>query len=157
MTTRPDAKRGWGAVLPAVVPLVLGVTGGIHSVQLGLGALDSAGAGLWPLLVSAAMVFAAVLLGIELLRSHDSGIESFSDGAWTCLLAVVAMVAFTWLFTWFGLIAPMVLVLVPWFRFLSHESWFISVVAAITVTAVMYLLFAVLLEVPLPVAPALEL
>lgn len=156
MATHPDTNRRWIAVLPAVVPFALGVTGCIVSVQLGLGALDSAGAGLWPMLASAAMVLAAALLGVELLRAHDSGIEPFT-GASTVLLAVVAMVAFTWLFTWLGLIAPMVLVLVPWFRFLSHESWFISVVAAITVTAVMYLLFAVLLEVPLPVSPALGL
>jgi putative tricarboxylic transport membrane protein len=135
-------------IIAAVVPLAIGVITAVLSWQLGIGTLADPGPGLWPLVVSVAMVvFGAVLV----LQSQPTGDEEkFTGEAVIVAVATVSLIGFALLFERVGFEIPTVALLVLWLKALGRESWRATIAVSIVTVAAIYLLFITALGVSLP-------
>jgi putative tricarboxylic transport membrane protein len=135
-------------VVAALVPLVIGVAAGIMSVNLGIGTLPAPGPGMWPLVVSVAMVIVSAVL---VLQSRPRGDEElFTKDVVTVAIAAASLLAYAFLFELVGFEVPTVALLVLWLKGLGRESWRLTAVVSIAATAALYLLFITGLGVSLP-------
>ena len=104
-----------------------------------------------PLLLGIACLFYSYSLSLGLLiteRSEDY--ERFTGKTWLVVAGALSTGVFIYLFQWFGFIVPAFLTLVFWLRYLGKESWKMGFGLAALVTAVFYVLFAIILGIPLP-------
>ncbi|MFG2007425.1 tripartite tricarboxylate transporter TctB family protein [Spirillospora sp. NPDC048911] len=135
-------------IIAALVPLAIGVIAAVLSSGLGVGTLADPGPGLWPLVVSVAMV---VIAAVQVLRSRPTGDEEkFTGEACIVAVAVVSLIGFALLFERVGFEVPTVALLVLWLKGLGRESWRITIVLSLAATAAIYLLFITALGVSLP-------
>jgi putative tricarboxylic transport membrane protein len=132
----------------SIAPLLLGVVCLFYSYSLSLGRITNPGEGLWPFIVSAVIV----LVSLQLLVTERDGreYEGFTSRTWLVVAGALSTGVFIYLFQWFGFLVPAFLTLAFWLRFLGKESWKMTLIVAVVVTAGFYLLFATLLGIPLP-------
>ena len=145
-----QAERGGitTARLGALVPLALGVFGVIVSVTLGIGSFSAPGAGLWPLVISLAMVAASAA---ALLKARqDDDVEAFDRGIVTVGFSVASLVIYALLLPVIGFEIPTLLLLFFWIKVLGRERWRTAVTVAVVATAMVYGLFILMLSVPIP-------
>jgi putative tricarboxylic transport membrane protein len=135
-------------VVAALVPLAIGVVAGIMSWNLGVGTLPAPGPGMWPLVVSIAMVVASAVLVLQSRPRGDE--ERFTKDVVVVAVAAASLVAYAFLFELVGFEIPTVALLVLWLKGLGRESWRLTAVVAIVATAALYLLFITALGVSLP-------
>lgn len=133
-------------VLTGAVPLAVGITATAASFSLGVGSLTRPGSGLWPLIVGATLV--AGSLGVLLSRPEKA--EPFTADTLRIGAALAALVVFVALFERFGFVLPAGLLLAFWLRWLSRESWRMTLVVTSVAVAGFYVLFVVALGVPFP-------
>ena len=131
----------------SIAPLLLGIACLFYSYSLSLGRITNPGPGLWPFTVSAVIVVASLVL---LITERSEDYERFTGKTWLVVAGALSTVVFIYLFQWFGFIVPAFLTLVFWLRYLGKESWKMGFGLAALVTAVFYVLFAILLGIPLP-------
>lgn len=135
-------------IIAALIPLAVGACGVAGSFGLGVGDFASPGPGLWPLIVSIAIVVLSAVLVVE---SRPTGTEeAFNRGTLTVAVAVASLAGFVALFERIGFEIPAVALLVLWLKVLGREPWRITVAVALCATAGIYLLFIVALGVSLP-------
>ncbi len=145
-----QAERGGvlTAALGALVPLALGVFGLVVAFGLGIGSLSAPGAGLWPLVISLVMITAA---GTALLHvKRDDDVEAFDGGIVTVAMCVGSLLAYAALLPLVGFEIPTALLLFFWIKILGKEGWRPAVTVSIVATIVVYVLFILLLAVPIP-------
>ena len=144
----PEPGGATLGLVAAVVPLVLGVAGATGSWRLGVRTLDNPGAGLWPFVISLALV----LLGVALLvrARSDRSTERFTKGAWGVGIGAVSLVAYALLFERVGFEIPTVLVVIVWLKVIGSETWRSTLTIAGAAVAALYLIFIVALGVNLP-------
>lgn len=130
------------------VPLVLGLVAMVLALRMEIGNLGTPGPGLWPLLVSVLLVTSS--LGV-ILTGSGADTEAFTADAAPIIAALVALGLFVMLFPVLGFAVPAFGLLVFWLRWISKESWPLTVVIAGITTAALYVLFAWVLGVPFPV------
>ena len=134
--------------LGGIIPLLLGMLLLVFSYRLSLGSITDPGPGLWPFLVSGAMISAAVAL---LLTERDGGdYEPLTNHLWLIGLGLVSLGCFIVLLGLVGFTVSSLLILIFWLRFLGEESWWSTLIVSVLSTVGFYLLFIVLLGVPLP-------
>ncbi len=134
--------------LGAVIPLLIGVFLVVRSYQLSLGSFTQPEPGLWPFLVGVVLVVSSgVLLFTE--RSGED-YERFTGRVLYIGLGLASLGAFIVGFAYLGFILPAFLTLAFWLRFLGDESWGMTLGLSALFTAVFYVLFVSLLEVPFP-------
>ncbi|ASR34762.1 hypothetical protein BAY61_06965 [Prauserella marina] len=145
----PDARYARRQnVIAATVPLVAGVLAAIAAWRLGLGDLSDPGPGLWPLVVSVAMVVVAAVL---VIKSSPTGAEErFNRDSVIVVVGVLSLLGYAALFEQVGFEIPTIALLVLWLKVLGRESWLVTVVVSVVASAAIYLLFITGLEVPLP-------
>ena len=131
----------------SVAPLLLGIACLFYSYSLSLGRITNPGPGLWPFTVSAVIVVASLVL---LITERSEDYERFTGKTWLVVAGALSTGVFIYLFQWFGFIGPAFLTLFFWLRYLGKESWTMGFGLAALVTAVFYILFAILLGIPLP-------
>jgi putative tricarboxylic transport membrane protein len=133
--------------LPLLAVLAVGICFAVGSYQLDLGTLRQPGSGLWPFVVSIALiVFGVVALFV---CDTDDG-EPFERSAVRPLLGMAALCLFVLLWDEVGLLLTGSVVLLFWFRVLARETWRTSVALAVGASVVAYLLFGLLLGARLP-------
>ncbi|MGN9842563.1 tripartite tricarboxylate transporter TctB family protein [Nonomuraea sp. H19] len=135
-------------VVAALVPLAVGVVAGIMSWQLGVGTLPAPGPGMWPLVISVAMVITAAVLVLQSRPRGDE--ERFTKDMVTVAIAAASLLGYAFLFELVGFEVPTVALLVLWLKGLGRESWRLTAVVSIVATAALYLLFITGLGVSLP-------
>lgn len=128
------------------VPLLLGAAAVWASLQLDLGTMTKPGPGLWPLVVS--VLLAVSSLAVLLTREQDG--EPFTRASLTIAAALAGLVVFVVLFAQFGFVLAAALLLAGWLRFISKESWLMTIVVTVAAVAILYVLFAIALGVPFP-------
>lgn len=133
----------------AVAPLLLAAGFGAHAIAtLPLGTPTRPGPGLWPVVVSAAVV---ALSSLAMLSDRaGEGATPFTPRVRHVAAAVAVTAVFVWAFTWFGLVLPALAFLIVWLRWFGKESWRTTLVVAVLTTIAFYVLFVTLLAVPLP-------
>lgn len=135
--------------LSGVVVLLLGILSLVYSYgSLSLGRLASPGAGLWPFLISMALVVSSVVL---LITERDGGdYEAFTARSRFIGIGLLSLVVFIILFAYVGFIIPAFLTLAFWLRFLGDEPWRVTLIVSALCTAGFYGLFVPVLGVPFP-------
>jgi putative tricarboxylic transport membrane protein len=135
-------------LIAALVPLAVGVLAAVLSWQLGLGDLADPGPGLWPLIVSVAMVVLAAVLAARPAPTGEE--ERFGRESIIVAVAVVSLLGYALLFEQVGFEIPTAALLVLWLKVLGRESWMVTVAVSLGATAALYLLFITGLDVSLP-------
>ncbi|MEQ4718604.1 tripartite tricarboxylate transporter TctB family protein [Nonomuraea sp. B19D2] len=145
---RPPHAGPVSQVAAALVALAVGVAGAIGSVALGLGQLTQPGPGLWPFAISVVIVVLSATLVVTGRGLQDT--ERFSKASLLTAAGVVTLVLLAVLLPLIGFEIPSLLLVFVWLRWLGKESWRSSIVVSVVTVAAFYLLFVVLLQVPLP-------
>jgi putative tricarboxylic transport membrane protein len=128
------------------VPLALGAAALVAARDLPVGTLTQPGIGMWPFIVSVLLVTSSAIV---LLTPNDDG-EPFSRSSRRIAVALVALAVFVVLFSRFGFVLPASLLLVFWLRWISRESWRMTLVVTVVAVATLYTLFVTGLGVPFP-------
>ena len=145
---RPPHAGPWSQLGAAVVTGLIGVAGVVGSLGLGLGRLTAPGPGLWPFVVSVVITTLSVVLALTGRRGTDT--EKFSRASVMTAIAVLTLVLLAFLLPLIGFEIPSLLLTFVWLRFLGKESWRSSIAISVGTVAAFYLLFVVLLQIPLP-------
>jgi putative tricarboxylic transport membrane protein len=132
----------------AIVAGFIGVGGLIGSLALGLGRLTQPGPGLWPFVVSVVVTVLSIVLALVGRRGTDT--EKFSRSSVLTAVAVLTLVVFAAVLPLIGFEIPSLLLAFVWLRFLGRESWISSVVISVGTVAAFYVLFVLVLQIPLP-------
>lgn len=135
-------------VIAALVPLLVGVAAAIGSIQLGIGELTDPGAGLWPMIISIVIVCCSLVLLIGGRRFWDA--EAFSSTSLRVVYATLSLVAYALALPYIGFEISTVLLLFFWMKVVGRERWLISLILPVVATAAFWLLFVLLLRIPLP-------
>lgn len=147
-TTPPQLYRlnGIGLMLVGIYLLVL-------SLQLPVGTLDRPGAGLWPAVVSGALVVMSAVVTLTETTSDDY--EPITRRIMHVGLAIAMLIGFVLLFAAVGLTLPTFLFTLCWMRGLARESWRMTLLTAVGNALAGTLVFVVLLGVSAPYDPIL--
>jgi putative tricarboxylic transport membrane protein len=145
---RPPHAGPWSQLGAAVVTGLIGVAGVVGSLGLGLGQLTAPGPGLWPFVVSVVITTLSVVLALTGRRGTDT--EKFSRASVMTAIAVLTLVLLAFLLPLIGFEIPSLLLTFVWLRFLGKESWRSSIAISVGTVVAFYLLFVVLLQIPLP-------
>ncbi|QFY08527.1 tripartite tricarboxylate transporter TctB family protein [Nonomuraea phyllanthi] len=146
--TRPPHAGPVPQVVAALVALAVGVAGAIGSFGLGLGELTHPGPGLWPFAIS--IVIAVLSLTLVVTGRGLQDAERFSKATLLTAAGLVTLILLAALLPLIGFEIPSLLLVFVWLRWLGKESWQSSIVISIVTVAAFYLLFVLLLQVPLP-------
>ncbi|TCC31304.1 tripartite tricarboxylate transporter TctB family protein [Kribbella sindirgiensis] len=145
---RPPHGGPWSQLGAAVVAGAVGVAGLIGSVTLGLGRLTQPGPGLWPFVVC--VVVTVLSIALALVGRHGTDTEKFSRASVQTAVAVLTLLIFAAVLPLIGFEIPSLLLTFVWLRFLGKESWVSSVAISVGTVAAFYVLFVLLLQIPLP-------
>jgi putative tricarboxylic transport membrane protein len=149
---QPEEPRAGGrvqSVVAGAIPVLLGAVAAWLSFGLHIGSLTEPGPGLWPLIVAGLLVASGIgIIAVTAKTRRDT--EAFTRGTIAVLAAAGGLAVYASLYEIVGFEVPTVLLLFAWLRFLSRESWLMSAILAVAVTAVAYALFIIGLNVPLP-------
>ena len=145
---RPPHAGPWSQLGAAIVTGVIGVAGLIGSAGLGLGKLTAPGPGLWPFVISVVITTLSAVMALTGRQATDT--EKFSRSSVMTGTAVVTLVLLALALPLIGFEIPSLLLTFVWLRFLGKESWRSSIVISISTVIAFYVLFVVLLQIPLP-------
>lgn len=145
---RPPPAGPRSQVGAAVVAGLIGLAGLILSARLGLGQLTAPGPGLWPFLISVVLTVLSVLLALT--GRHGIDTEKFSRSSLTVAIAVATLVLLALALPVIGFEIPSLLLTFVWLRFLGKESWRSSIVISLGTVVAFYVLFVLVLKIPLP-------
>jgi len=144
-------------VLARAVPLVLLAAAGVYlilALRLPLGAAARPGAGFYPVIVAVFAIVVALAATVTAYRSAPSSgtIELDSDSRRRVVISVVALTAFCLALPWLGYPAAAFAFVTVVLRYLGAR-WTAALLTGALSSAGSYVLFAVLLDVPLPRGP----
>ena len=137
-----------GHLIAGTVPVLLGLACLVYSVTLSIGTPVNPGPGLWPAIASVLLVGAG-LWSIVFERQRRDG-ERFTRGGLGIGVGIGTLIVFVFAMRRVGFEIPTLLLLAFWLRFLGKESWLMTAIVSICTTAAFYVLFVVLLGVPIP-------
>lgn len=148
----PEALEGirgrriarWSAV---VVLAAVGVVAMILSIGYGLGTGTRPGPGLWPFIAALVMVGCTVVVAItDTLEDY----EPWGTDAVRTIVAIGSLAVFAVLFTLLGFTVPAMLLMLLWLRLFGRMRWVTAAALAAGGAIALFLLFDVVLGVPLP-------
>jgi hypothetical protein len=145
---RPPHAGPASQVAAALVALAVGIFGAVMAISLGLGQLTQPGPGLWPFAISVVVIVLSAVLVV--VGRHGRDTEQFSRSSLQTAVALVTLVLLAVLLPVIGFEIPSLLLVFVWLRWLGKESWRSSIVISVGTVAVFYVLFVVLLQIPLP-------
>jgi len=145
---RPPHAGPWSQQGAAVVTGLIGVAGLIGSLKLGLGELTQPGPGLWPFVVSVVITVLSVVLALT--GRHGTDTEQFSRSSVLTAVAVLTLILLAFALPLIGFEIPSLLLTFVWLRFLGKESWRSSIAISVGTVVAFYVLFVLLLQIPLP-------
>ncbi|TDC10648.1 tripartite tricarboxylate transporter TctB family protein [Nonomuraea longispora] len=146
--SRPPHAGPLSQVAAALAGLAAGIFGAVGSYALGLGSLTQPGPGLWPFAISVVIVALSAALVVTGRLLEDA--ERFSKASLLTLVALVTLVLLAVLLPLIGFEIPSLLLVFVWLRWLGKESWRSSIVISVCTVAAFYVIFVLLLQVPLP-------
>ena len=135
---------------------VCGIMIVIMSLRFPIGTFDNPGYGLFPLFIGILLSILSIVLFIRSILRSPSGREAPSGGH-KRLYKVIAVIFFMLLYAltldWLGFLLVTFVLLFLLFKVIGDLSLKLSVGGAIGTSFISYLLFKVLLNVPLPAGP----
>lgn len=141
---------GRGRYLTSLVATVVGVSAVVGALQMGVGSAVEPGPGLWPLVAGLLLTGSGAVSTLVDVRAPDGPAVGIGVRV---LLGIVGLAAYVLAFRSYGLLLPTPLFLLFWVRVVAGDGWRVAVATAVLGTAGFWLVFAVLLQVPLPIGP----
>lgn len=148
----PEAREGirgrriarWSAV---VVLAAVGVVAMILSIGYGLGTGIRPGPGLWPFIAAVLMLgCTAIVAFTDTLKDY----EPWGTDVGRTIVAVASLAVFAVLFTLLGFTVPAMLLMLLWLRLFGRMRSVTAALLAVVGAIVLFMLFDVVLGVPLP-------
>lgn len=151
LTADSTEEHRSGRVYSSIVLAVIAAAGlavAFNSYRLGLGTAGAPGAGLWPFAVG---LVAAIAAGSAAVVAWRAGFALDPvDKLGKPLVGVGLTLLFVLLFSYVGFVVSMVVTLVLWQVLLTNLSWKRIAIATATITAILYLLFSVIVGTAFP-------
>jgi putative tricarboxylic transport membrane protein len=144
---------GRSGVISALTLLVLALAALLEAGKLPFGTFSSPRPGFFPLILAIFLAFFSVLLLAQEISQTDGESGAFPGGValWKRIsLAIGALVAFGLLFETLGYVLSTFLFIAFLLRAVERQKWWLVVVVAFCTSLVIYLLFGLLLNTPLP-------
>lgn len=139
----------------SLVIALIGLGAGIYALSLPLGTLAQPGSGLWPLMVSCLLTLSALYL---LFSENDPGdYEPVMARTLVAVFGFLLLAAFIIGFQFVGLTIPSIVLIFVWLRWLAGEPWRLALLVSLGATVLFVVVFVVLLSVPVPNDPILNL
>ncbi|SDI37475.1 tripartite tricarboxylate transporter TctB family protein [Propionivibrio dicarboxylicus] len=135
-------------LLAGIIPLLLGILACIGAVQLDIGRLSQPGAGLWPFILSIALIVCALLLFVKDVRPLNY--DRFSAQSKRVVASALAIAVFVLVFQSLGLVPAVVGLLLFQLKQVGGESWKSAVAVTAGMSALVYGLFSLWLKIPFP-------
>jgi hypothetical protein len=145
---RPPAAGPTTNVVAAIVTVALGAAALVGSLSLGVGTPEKPGPGMWPFLISLALVVLGLVLVPTVRRTADA--ERFTRSSVLVAVGLATMVVFVALISVIGFEIPTALLAFVWLRFLGKETWRSSIVTSLGIVVAFYLVFVAALSTPIP-------
>ena len=144
-------------MLARAVPLVLLVAAGVYltvALRLPFGAAERPGAGFYPVIVAVFAIVVALVATTSAFRGAPgtAAVELDTDSRRRVVISVVALVAFCLVLPWVGYPAAAFAFVAVVLRYLGAR-WTTALLTGALSSAGSHVLFAVLLDVPLPRGP----
>ena len=137
-----------GQAVAAAVPVAAGAGCLAYTMTLPLGTPIDPGPGLWPAVASVLLVGAGSW--VLVMERDGEGVEQFGPGTRGVALGVLMLVGYVLLVRRIGFEIPTLLLIAGWLRLLGGEPWRVTAAVSVGATAVLYVVFVLLLGVPLP-------
>ena len=144
---------GRSGVISALTLLVLALAALLEAGKLPFGTFSSPQPGFFPLILAIFLAFFSVVLLAQEIPQTDKETGALLGGValWKrIVLAIGALVAFGLLFETIGYLLTTFLLIVFLLRAVERQKWWLVVVVAFCTSLVIYLLFGLLLNTPLP-------
>jgi hypothetical protein len=123
----------------SLVTAAIGVAGAALAVALGLGTPARPGAGLWPLVVSVAIVVLSLTQAVVGRQGGDG--EKFSRYSWLPLAGLATLLGLVALLPVIGFEIPALLLSLVWMKLLGGESWRSALLYSALVVGALYAVF----------------
>ena len=136
--------------IAAVVLILVGIGASFGALEIGFGSFRSPGPGFLPFWLA---VILAVISTIYLIINlgPDAKVNLWQGNAWfRPLVAILVMFGYSFFLKWFGFCTATLALFVTWMTVVAKEKWSTVALVSILTTGITYLLFEVLLKVPLP-------
>jgi hypothetical protein len=131
--------------------MLLGIAAALLAFQMGYGSTRFPGPGYLPFWLAAILAGVSAIYFASQLGPDARRGPLWQSGTWVRpTLAAVVMLTFAFLMAWLGFFASTFLMFLAWLSFIERESWFRIGAVSVLGTAGAYILFALLLKVPLP-------
>lgn len=135
----------------AVIMLLIGLGSAGMALNIGFGTFTSPGPGFFPLWLALLLAIIAGLYLVSLRGGGNSAAAFWPAGSWRRpALAMVMMFGYTVLLENLGFCTATLLLFAGWLRIIERRRWQTVLWVAFGGAVSAYLLFAFLLEVPLP-------
>jgi putative tricarboxylic transport membrane protein len=147
---RHDVEHG-GRIYSTLIPLLLAAAGAavaVNGVNLGVGAAERPGPGMWPLGIGIVWTLAALGLAVSAWtgKMRLEALVQLRRPATGLVLAVL----FVALFSYVGFAVATIVTLVLWSRLLAGFTWRRTAWVTAVITALLYVLFAVVVGTAFP-------
>lgn len=144
----------WGQMLPALVWLGAGAAMATGAYQLGIGALNNPGPGLFAFVIGIVMAALSLSVAATSLRAAPaSAVAAVPRRAGPAIAVIAALIFYTLTLERIGFVLCTFLFLVFLLSVLGRSSWLVALAASVGITAGSYLIFAKVLKVTLPAGP----
>lgn len=145
---KPPAAGPMANVFSAVLVGAIGLGCMAGALALGLGTPSEPGSGMWPFILSVVLI--SLSMALAMLARRITDVEKFSGASWAVLGGTAGLVVFVFLLPVIGFEIPSLVLTFVWLRFLSKETWRMSSLLSFAIVAAFYVIFVLLLGVPLP-------
>lgn len=118
---------------------------------LTVGTIQEPGPGFFPVICGTGIVILSIVWFITSLKTEVCEAPLWGKGAWVSpVIAVILITIYASIMETLGYVLATIVFLIAWQQAIEREKWIKTGTIAIVGTAVMYVLFAYLLGVPLP-------
>jgi hypothetical protein len=145
---KPPAAGALANTASSLVVVGVGIAAVVLSIAMGLGTPDKPQPGLWPFLISCAMV--ALGLFQLIIGRHNRDAEKFTRMSTAPLTGLVTLAAMVALMPLIGFELPALVLCIIWMRFLGGETWRSTLLVSALVVVAFYGIFVLALRTSIP-------
>lgn len=137
--------------LAAAFFTLLGLGAAVQALEMGYGSTRFPGPGFLPFWLSALLAGTSLIYLFSQLGADAERRPLWEPRSWVRpLLSAGLMLAFSFLMGWLGLFSATGLLFASWLTLIERERWTVVVATTVLGTGCAYVLFGVLLKIPLP-------
>ncbi len=135
-------------LLGGIVPVLVAVVACIGAYQLNIGQISKPGPGLWPFILSIALLSCSIINIIKSVRPDNY--EKFTPKSKLVLYSLAAIAGFIVIMNLLGVVPAVIVLLLFQLRIVGAETWKSTVLVTAAMTVFVYVVFSLWLKIPFP-------